>query len=149
MIRSRIGANLRKIREAQGLSLRDLEQKSGIAFAHLQKIEVGKYDVRIDTLQTVCEALGVTISFRNTLLVQIEQAIEEYNADSRRHLEISNFRTTDEEITLTIQVGKREVSYHNISITAEGWCITRQSSSDGEDIVEDVMSIIIDLIAKK
>lgn len=61
--RRRIGAMVRERREKRGLSLRQLEEKTGIAYNHIGRIERGKYNISIDSLTRLGEALG----FRPTL----------------------------------------------------------------------------------
>jgi transcriptional regulator with XRE-family HTH domain len=55
---------LKKAREAKGITLRHLEELTGIAHANLSKIESGKTDPRLSTLRTICNALGLTIEIK-------------------------------------------------------------------------------------
>ena len=46
--REYIGERIAEIRQAKGLSIRQLAEASGVNFANIYKIENGKYNVRID-----------------------------------------------------------------------------------------------------
>ena len=59
--RGYIGRRLAEIRQAKGLSIRQLAEASGVNFANIYKIENGKYNVSIDILGKICEALGYRI----------------------------------------------------------------------------------------
>ena len=56
--REYIGKRIAEIRQAKGLSIRQLADASGVNFANIYKIENGKYNVSIDILGKICEALG-------------------------------------------------------------------------------------------
>ena len=59
--REYIGKRIAEIRQAKGLSIRQLADASGVNFANIYKIENGKYNVSIDILGKICEALGCRI----------------------------------------------------------------------------------------
>ena len=59
--REYIGKRIAEIRQAKGLSIRQLAEASGVSFANIYKIENGKYNVSIDILGKICEALGSEI----------------------------------------------------------------------------------------
>lgn len=59
--REYIGKRIAEIRQAKGLSIRQLAEDSGVNFANIYKIENGKYNVSIDILGKICEALGCRI----------------------------------------------------------------------------------------
>lgn len=61
--RKYVGESIRMAREAKGLSLRQVGKLTGIAFNHIGRIERGKYNVNIDTLAVIANALGVRITF--------------------------------------------------------------------------------------
>ena len=63
--RKRIGADLRAIREAKGLSTRELAEKAELVHSHIVRIESGKYGFTIDTLQRICEVLNITIKLES------------------------------------------------------------------------------------
>lgn len=59
--RQRIGSELRALREAQGLSTRELAKRSGLIHSHIVRIESGRYSFSIDTLDKLTTALGAVI----------------------------------------------------------------------------------------
>lgn len=60
--RNRIGLLIRRERERQGLSLRDLAARCGIAHSHILRIENGRYSVTLDILSKVAAALGKKVT---------------------------------------------------------------------------------------
>jgi transcriptional regulator with XRE-family HTH domain len=54
-----IGRNLKKIREASGLSQYALAARAGISREYVNKLEGGRYDPTIGTLGRLAKALGV------------------------------------------------------------------------------------------
>lgn len=59
--REYIGKRIAEIRQDKGLSIRQLAEACGVNFANIYKIENGKYNVSIDILGKICEALGCRI----------------------------------------------------------------------------------------
>ena len=59
--RDYIGKRIAEIRQAKGLSIRQLADASGVNFANIYKIENGKYNVSIDILGKICDVLGCQI----------------------------------------------------------------------------------------
>ena len=59
--REEIGARLRALREEQGLTTRELAERCGIIQSHIVRLESGRYGFTVDTLATICEALGAKI----------------------------------------------------------------------------------------
>lgn len=59
--REYIGKRIAEIRQAKGLSIRQLAEASGVNFANIYKIENGKYNVSVDILGKICQALEVAI----------------------------------------------------------------------------------------
>jgi transcriptional regulator with XRE-family HTH domain len=55
------GLRLREWREHKRLSLRDLGARSGIAYSNIRKIEIGTVSPTVATLQTLANALGITV----------------------------------------------------------------------------------------
>ena len=56
--RKAIGQQLKEMRETKGITLRHLAKLTGIAYNHICRIEQGKYNVTIDTLAIIADALG-------------------------------------------------------------------------------------------
>ena len=59
--RMRIGGQVAVIRNKRGLSMRELAEACGVSFANIYKIENGKYNVSIDILAKICDALNCRI----------------------------------------------------------------------------------------
>ena len=59
--RLRIGGQVAAIRKKKGLSIRELAEACGVTAQNITKIEHGKYNVSIDILGKICEALGCRI----------------------------------------------------------------------------------------
>lgn len=56
-----IGMELAKKRKEKGISLRQLAEMTGLDHSNIGKIERGRYNVSIDILGKICEALGCRI----------------------------------------------------------------------------------------
>ena len=61
-IREKIGAELKALRLKNKLSTRDLAEVVGIAHSHIVRIENGKYNVRIETIEQIATALGAGLA---------------------------------------------------------------------------------------
>lgn len=59
--RLELGIKLAKARNSRGLSTRELQEKTGISYVNINRIERGEYNVSIDILAKLCKALGVSI----------------------------------------------------------------------------------------
>lgn len=59
--RNRMGEKLAAIRNQKGLSIRELAEACGVTAQNITKIEHGKYNVSIDILGKICEALNCRI----------------------------------------------------------------------------------------
>lgn len=57
----RIGGQVAAIRKEKGLSIRELAEVCGVTAQNITKIEHGKYNVSVDILGKICEALGCRI----------------------------------------------------------------------------------------
>ncbi|MDO5786050.1 MAG: helix-turn-helix transcriptional regulator [Eubacteriales bacterium] len=73
-ISAAIGKQIRKIRNAQGITLEELSFKSGLNAAHLGQIERGLRNPTVETLERIADALEV--SFLD-LVSTLEQALPE------------------------------------------------------------------------
>lgn len=59
--REKIGKRIAQLRQERGLTVRALGELSGVTFQNIYKIENGRYNVSIDILQKICNALNVEI----------------------------------------------------------------------------------------
>lgn len=59
--RVEIGRQLAELRKRRGLSTRQLAELCGVNYSNIGKIERGAYNVSIDILGKVCDALGAKL----------------------------------------------------------------------------------------
>jgi len=50
---------LKRLRQEQALSLRDLARRSGVAYDTINRLELGKQDAQPRTIRRLAEALGL------------------------------------------------------------------------------------------
>jgi len=58
------GQKLRAIRSLKGMSQREVAERAGISPASLATFESGRSDMRAGTIVKLCEAMGVTITYK-------------------------------------------------------------------------------------
>lgn len=92
--REYIGKRVAEIRQAKGLSIRQLAEASGVNFANIYKIENGKYNVSIDILGKICEALGYHVDIKPNMdeVAVTKEEIEELR-EKIRGIEEKSFVT--------------------------------------------------------
>jgi transcriptional regulator with XRE-family HTH domain len=56
-----LGARIRELREARGLTREALAQKIGMSTVYVRKLEAGERTPSLDTLDRLARALGVTL----------------------------------------------------------------------------------------
>lgn len=61
--RHRIGEKITALRKAQGMTVRQLAEKTGLNISSISSIENGKVSAGIDILQKIASALNTEISF--------------------------------------------------------------------------------------
>lgn len=67
-IRKKIGSSLRELRLSQrGMTVYRLSQLTGIQQSTIARIEDGKFSFRIDTVETLCAALGAELKVVKSL----------------------------------------------------------------------------------
>lgn len=59
--RERIGVRITELRNSRGLTTRQLAELCGVNYANISKIENGRYNVSIDILAKICNALECEI----------------------------------------------------------------------------------------
>lgn len=59
--REKIGLQVATIRAIKKMSIRELADKCGVNFSNIGKIERGEYNVSIEILSKVCDALNAHI----------------------------------------------------------------------------------------
>ena len=60
--RQRFGANVRRLRQAKGLSQEGLAQMAGIHRTYIGSVERGERNVSIDNMERIAAALGASIA---------------------------------------------------------------------------------------
>jgi transcriptional regulator with XRE-family HTH domain len=60
--RVRIGNLMASIRESKGMTQRQMAEKCGVTFQNISKIENGRYNVGVDVLSRMAEALGYEVT---------------------------------------------------------------------------------------
>ena len=58
------GAKLRAIRALRNMTQADLAAKAGVSPSAIAEYEQGKRDLRADTIRKLCEAMGVTVTYK-------------------------------------------------------------------------------------
>lgn len=58
------GAKLRAIRSLKGLTQAQLSERSGVSSRAIAEYETGKRDLRSKTICKICDALGVTVTYK-------------------------------------------------------------------------------------
>ena len=61
-VRTEVGATLRRLREARGVSLEQLGRRVGLGKTGVQAIESGRSGAPLDRLQALADALGAVLS---------------------------------------------------------------------------------------
>jgi len=59
-ILSQFATNLKKLREEQGISIRELAVRSDLEYTQVQRIEKGKVNIALTTLIALSNGLGVS-----------------------------------------------------------------------------------------
>lgn len=60
-IRHTLGRQLRALRIERGLTTRQLAEAADTSQAHIVRIEAGRYNLRVDTVERICNALGARL----------------------------------------------------------------------------------------
>ena len=58
-------AEIKRLREEQGLTVSDLARKSGVDRSVISRFENGQRDIKIETLERIGQALGQTVSLED------------------------------------------------------------------------------------
>jgi transcriptional regulator with XRE-family HTH domain len=63
----KLGATIKKMREAKGLTTREFANRADIAYSQVWKIETGQVDPTISTLLAIANALEVSLEHLVTI----------------------------------------------------------------------------------
>jgi len=74
--KNEVGGTLRRLREGQGLSLRALQGRCGVAAARLSRIENGHIDPRVSTVLTILDGLDATPDDLPSLALQQRGSVD-------------------------------------------------------------------------
>lgn len=83
--REEIGSELQTLRVQKGLTVRELAEASGVHYSNIAKIENGKYNVSVDILGKLADALGYKLTFERRKTYSLDpygKTVGEF----RRHL---------------------------------------------------------------
>lgn len=114
-----IGALIRRHREASGLTLADVEKRTGIAQSNLSRVEVGGVEPRLSTLVRIADALDCDIT-----LVPREPAIS-----------LGRLKAQME--------GSRERVLRAGLGYSDPWKRLRQKAASGEDVSTEIGSLVV------
>jgi transcriptional regulator with XRE-family HTH domain len=59
--KERMAARLKALRERHGMTQEQLAEKSGVGRSHLARLETGRQDPTLSTLEKLAKALGVKV----------------------------------------------------------------------------------------
>lgn len=126
-IRQRIGAELRALREAKGLTTRELAERCSLIHSHIVRIESGRYGFSIDTLEKLTTALGAVIKIETPESLCEWRIIEEvkkwgnslslhltHNEDDWVFIDFKNYKIT----VAIFEVCDESGIYTELSVTA-------------------------------
>ena len=57
---AKFASQLKKLRETQGISIRELAVRSDLEYSQVQRIEKGKVNIALTTILALAEGLGIT-----------------------------------------------------------------------------------------
>jgi transcriptional regulator with XRE-family HTH domain len=60
-LRARIGSKIATLRESAGMTQEQLAVRAGLQPTHVDRIETGKYNVTLETLQTIAEQFDMKV----------------------------------------------------------------------------------------
>ena len=105
-----VGSRMRALREAMGLSLRDLAERSGVSAPMLSQVERGETSPTLAVAAKIAAGLELTLS----QLLRLDEGshVAVSRADSRRHSERGGHRF--EELTPPLPGQRADVSLHTL-----------------------------------
>jgi transcriptional regulator with XRE-family HTH domain len=63
LLRSHIGASLRSARTSQNRTLRDVAREARVSLGYLSEVERGQKEASSELLNSICSALGLSLSY--------------------------------------------------------------------------------------
>ena len=109
--REYIGKRIAEIRQAKGLSIRQLADLCGVSAQNITKIEHGRYNVSIDILGKICDALGYHVDIKQNMdeVVVTKEEIEELR-EKVREIEEKTFVTVTVKGSSLVEELKKRMS---------------------------------------
>lgn len=142
-----IGDRIKKIRKSQGLTQKQLENKTGINQANIRKYESGRQNPKFETLEKIAKALGVSVLslmdmdefMDGTMIQEIQQnddiLPEEFN-DFSRFIGKLGYHITLDDMQYYMVKDKKRVA---ISVD-ELKMLVRNSESVVKSLLESLMN---------
>jgi XRE family transcriptional regulator, regulator of sulfur utilization len=109
-----VGARVRALREAMGLSLRDLAERSGVSAPMLSQVERGETNPTLAVAEKIASGLELTLS--QLLRLDEGEHVAVSRADERRRFERGGHRF--EELTPPLPGQRADVSLHTLKAGA-------------------------------
>ena len=82
-----IGARIKELREARGLSTNKLSNMAGLSQSYVRKLEKGESRPTVESLELLCHALGITfedfINYKDKSIAQLRAIKIEELSDSQ------------------------------------------------------------------
>jgi transcriptional regulator with XRE-family HTH domain len=126
---SELGARLRALRRARGLSLADVAEGTGISPSFLSMVEKGKSDITISRLMRLVHWFGVSVA--DLVQEPNPSPVQVVRADNRRSL-----RLADEKISIQILTADgRHAMMPVINVYDEGGGMTDSTRHEGEEFI--------------
>jgi transcriptional regulator with XRE-family HTH domain len=69
--RDRIGLRIVALRKLRGWSQAELAERAGLGRTHISRIEAGRYAMTLETMQSLAEALGMTVDIIDPALADL------------------------------------------------------------------------------
>ena len=76
-LRTVIGAALRRRRQAQGRTLREVSSVAGVSLTYLSEVERGRKEASSEVLEAICDALGLVLAH---LLFEVAEELARVDA---------------------------------------------------------------------
>ena len=82
MLREVLGSELRRVRSAQGRTLRDVSSSAAVSMGYLSEVERGEKEASSELLLSICGALHVSLS---DLLLTVADRVSEIETPPIAH----------------------------------------------------------------
>ena len=128
-----IGKRLREIRQAQGMSLTTLAEKSGVQIATLSRMENLKMTGTLESHMNIAKALGVDVTQLYTAIIREESKAEAATTKSASDVFIHSDKSSYEILTSNV-LGKRMMPIL-LKIEPDGQTNTEQNRPGSEKFI--------------